>query len=121
MEITKDVELEAAAQAAAGVEPGKKPQKGAADSALKKKPQSVAAGKSTDKQAAVVRIESSRDIQRMSSFTYFQTTKAAPLDTSTTKSLSEWAVFVPADDLLQTFNLSLAKQRGFNKHTISNR
>ncbi len=53
IEITKDVELEAAAQAAAGVESGKRQQKLTAESSLKKKPQSVAAGKSGDKQAAV--------------------------------------------------------------------
>ncbi len=41
------------------------------------------------------------------------------MDTLTLKSLSDWAIFVPNDDLLQTFTLPQAKQRGFNKNTIS--
>lgn len=58
MEITKDVEQEAAAAAAAeaatGAESGKKAQKGAAaDSGVKKKPQPASAAKSIDKQASV--------------------------------------------------------------------
>ncbi len=53
VEIVKDAELEAAAQAAAGVELGKKPQKGGAESALTKKAPSVPAGKGGDKQVAV--------------------------------------------------------------------
>ncbi|CAF5157814.1 unnamed protein product, partial [Rotaria magnacalcarata] len=46
-------------------------------------------------------------------------TKPVPLDTSTPKNLTEWAMFVPHDDLLQTFKLAQAKERGFNKNTIS--
>ncbi len=53
IEITKDAELEAAAQAAAGAETGKKQQKGVAESVLKKKPTSMAMGKPVDKQATV--------------------------------------------------------------------
>ena len=51
-------------------------------------------------------------------FVYLKAAKPAPLDTSTNKSLSEWAVFLPSDDLLKTFTLPQAKQRGFNKNTI---
>jgi len=50
---------------------------------------------------------------------YLKNIKSGSLDTLTPKSLSEWAVFVPNDDLLQTFTLPQAKQRGFNKNTIS--
>ncbi len=50
---------------------------------------------------------------------YLKNVKAVPLDTSTPKTLSEWAVFVPSDDILQTYTLSQAKQRGFNKNTIA--
>lgn len=35
------------------------------------------------------------------------------------KNLSEWAVFVPSDDILHPYTLPQAKQRGFNKSTIS--
>ncbi len=52
-------------------------------------------------------------------FLYLKNVKSGSLDTSTLKSVSEWAVFVPNDDLLQIFTLSQAKQRGFNKNTIS--
>ncbi|CAF1356153.1 unnamed protein product [Adineta steineri] len=104
-EITKDVEIEAAAAAAAaalagGTDTGKKQQKGAPDSESKKKPQPVTAGKSVDKPA---------------------TTNIKPntSDTSATKSLSEWAVFIPTDEVLQTYTLPQSNQRGFNKSTIS--
>ncbi len=55
----------------------------------------------------------------MNLFVYLKGPKSIPLDTSTTKSLSEWAIFVPNDDVLQTFTLPQAKQRGFNKNTIT--
>ncbi|CAF0762870.1 unnamed protein product [Rotaria sordida] len=100
-EINKDAETEAAAAAAAAeasVDAGKK-QKAVPGSATKKKPPIVQAGKSTDKQATNI--------------------KSSTLDTSTPKNLSEWAIFVPNDDILQTYKLSQAKQRGFNKNTIS--
>jgi len=41
------------------------------------------------------------------------------MDVSLPKNLSDWAVYVPADELLQTFQLPQAKQRGFNRNTIS--
>jgi hypothetical protein len=52
-------------------------------------------------------------------FLYLKNVKSGSLDTLTLKSLSDWAIFVPNDDLLQTFTLPQAKQRGFNKNTIS--
>jgi hypothetical protein len=45
--------------------------------------------------------------------------KTGTFDTSTPKNLSEWAIFVPNDDLVQTYALPQAKQRGLNKNTIS--
>ncbi|CAF4031131.1 unnamed protein product, partial [Rotaria sp. Silwood2] len=104
IEISKDAEAEVAAAAAeaqiAAADTGKKQQqKGAPGSATKKKPPAVQAGKSTDKQATNI--------------------KAGTWDTSTPKNLSEWALFVPNDDIIQTYTLSQAKQRGFNKNTIS--
>ncbi|CAF4361092.1 unnamed protein product, partial [Adineta steineri] len=36
-----------------------------------------------------------------------------------TKSLSGWAVFIPTDEVLQTYTLPQSNQRGFNKSTIS--
>ncbi|CAF4722909.1 unnamed protein product [Rotaria sp. Silwood1] len=104
IEISKDVEAEAAAAAAeaqaAAADAGKKQQqKGATGADAKKKPPAVQAGKSTDKQPTNV--------------------KTGTWDTSTPKNLSEWAIFVPNNDILQTYTLSQAKQRGFNKSTIS--
>ncbi|CAF4970783.1 unnamed protein product, partial [Rotaria sp. Silwood1] len=104
IEISKDAEAEAAAAAAeaqaAAADAGKKQQqKGATGADAKKKPPAVQAGKSTDKQPANV--------------------KTGTWDTSTPKNLSEWAIFVPNNDILQTYTLSQAKQRGFNKSTIS--
>ncbi len=52
-EITKDAELEAAAEAAAGGDTGKKQQKGVSESVAKKKPPLVPTGKSMDKQVTV--------------------------------------------------------------------
>lgn len=113
----KDAEQEAAVEAAAGVESGKKPQKGAADSGVKKKPgTTVPPIKSGDKQAAV---SIPNSYQYEIPFSSLKAAKPAPLDTSTTKSLAEWAAFVPSDELLQAFNLPQANQRGFSKSTIS--
>ncbi|CAF3399137.1 unnamed protein product [Rotaria socialis] len=104
IEIVKDAETEAAIITdvlTALNDSGKKTQpKGAPGSAAKKKPpQPPAAAKGTDKQAT--------------------NAKPAALDTSTPKNLTEWAMFVPPDDVLHTFKLAQAKERGFNKNTIS--
>lgn len=80
----------------------------------------MAMAKTFDKQATVsIYNRSIKDIQQMILFLYLKGAKAVPVDISITKSSSEWAVFAPNDDLLQTFTLPQAKQRGFNKNTIS--
>jgi hypothetical protein len=52
-------------------------------------------------------------------FLYLKNPKSVTSDTPTTKTPSDWAVFIPNDDVLQTYTLPQAKQRGFNKNTIS--
>lgn len=52
-------------------------------------------------------------------FYFEKITKTAPVDVSLPKNLSEWAIYIPTDELLQTFQLPQAKQRGFNRNTIS--
>ncbi|UJR28166.1 hypothetical protein I4U23_009420 [Adineta vaga] len=95
--ITKDVEAEAAAAEALATadDAGKKQQQKGAPPAseVKKKQPPLPTGKSN--------------------------TKTTLPDIPTTRSSSEWALFVPSDEVLHTYTLPQSNQRGFNKTTIS--
>ena len=52
-------------------------------------------------------------------FFSFKNIKTGSIDTSIPKNLTEWAVFLPNDELLEIFTLPQARQRGLNKNTIS--